>query len=186
MKNTIKKKALLTGFRLLVVFVMLPILTYGCAGVDRTQLIPETQPRAELRVNKSVRVMEVTGGQETGFEGPIFVGNEDFKAALITTLEKSHLFRGVTTNSGDLDLYATIRSQERLSMQLGWEYQAKLVVSYKFVDKTGREVWVETYESEFGTVAFLNATRNQESREGSVRENLASLVQGISERWPAE
>lgn len=180
MTNTIKKKISLTEFRLLIAFVVLPILSCGCAGVDPAQLVPELQPRLEPRVNKSVRVLEVTGGREREY-GPTYVTNAEFRTALITTLEESHLFRGVTTDSGDLDLYATIRSQEQLP---GWELRARLVVSYKFVDRTGRVIWLETYESEAGFIAFGGVTRSNKGREGSVRENLFSLMQGISERWP--
>lgn len=191
MKNTIKKKVSLTGIRLLIAFATLPILTCGCSGVDPEQLVPKLQPRLEPRVNKSVRVMDVTGGQETKLDGPTLVDNKDFKAALIATLENSRLFKGVSTASGDLDLYTTIRSQERkivmLPLNLGaGEFRARLVVSYRFVDRMGRVIWLETYESEFGSTAFSGATRNNESREGSVRENLSSLVQGIKERWQSE
>ncbi len=60
------------------------------------------------------------------------------------------------------------------------------IVSYEFVDNNSKKiVWHDTYQSEFGSMALSGATRTVRACEGSVRENLALLLQGINERWPA-
>jgi hypothetical protein len=180
-----KNKIYCVECRNLIVLLMLSFLMFGCAGIKPARMVPELQQQSEWRVGNSVKVMDVTGGQEPTFGGPEMINDDDFKAALIATLEKSRLFRVVGTNSGDIYLYATIRSQEQRTGP-GLQYTARLVVSYKFVDKAGEVVWLESYESEFSSVAFAGATRTVEAREGSVIENLASLIQGIRERWPKQ
>ena len=183
MISMIKNKIYPVECQMLIVLSMLSILMFGCAGIKPARMVPELQPQSEWKVGNSVKVMDVTGGREPTFGGPEMINDDDFKTALIATLEKSRLFRVVSTDSGDLNLYATIRSQDQ-RVGPGLQYTAMLVASYKFVDRAGKVVWLESYESEFSSVAFAGATRTVEAREGSVRENLSSLIQGIRERWP--
>ena len=180
MKSELKNKLSLVGFRSLAFLAVFPFLACGCASIDPARMVPELQPRSEWKVSSSVKVMEVTGDQKSKIGIP--VNGEQFKKALILALEKSGLFSAVSIDEGDLYLYASIRSQD-LSVP-GWWFVAKIVVSYKFIDRAGNVIWLESYESEFSHGFASNKTAEVRSREGSVRENLSSLMQGIRERWP--
>jgi hypothetical protein len=59
-----------------------------------------------------------------------------------------------------------------------------MVVTYKFTDNAGTVIWSTSYDSEFSSTAISGGTRTREAREGSARENLASLMRGITEQWP--
>ena len=191
MKSELKNKLSLVGFRPLAFLAVFPFLACGCASIDPARMVPELQPRSEWKVSSSVKVMEVTSVQKSTFDGvssnsmlannDMLVNEEQFKKALILALEKSGLFSAVSIDKGDLDLYASIRSQDLSG--LGYN-TVKIVVSYKFIDRAGNVIWLESYESEFGSVAFAAKTTHVRAREGSVRENLSSLMQGIRERWP--
>ncbi|MBV1904488.1 MAG: hypothetical protein KUG75_00310 [Pseudomonadales bacterium] len=55
--------------------------------------------------------------------------------------------------------------------------------TYRLTNADGEVLWLKTYESEFSSHAFSGATRTVEAREGSVRENLASLSEGLKNYW---
>ena len=110
--------------------------------------------------------MAVTGGKKSTFGGPEMITNEQFQKALIRTLELSGLFTAVNSDKGDLDFYASIRSQGQKTSR-GLQYTARMVVSYKITDRSGSIVWSETYDSESTSVAFSGATRTVKAREGS-------------------
>src|SRR3989344_406152 len=179
MKSELKNKLSLVEFRPLVFLAVFPFLACGCASIDPARMVPELQPRSEWKVSSSVKVMEGTSVQKST-TGGMLVNEEQLKKGLILALEKSGLFSAVSLDEGDLYLYASIRSQD-LS---GMGYTAKIVVSYKFIDRAGNVVWSESYESEASFIAFAAKTTHVRAREGSVRENLSSLMQGIRERWP--
>lgn len=171
-----------------IAFVTISPLITGC--ISTASMIADLKSETDVRINKSVRVVDVTGGQKSVFGIPMFVSNEEFKEALIASIEKSRAFKAVTDHDSDLDLYATIRAQDQQYPRV-WEYRALLIVEYKFVDRNeGRVVWHETYQSEFSSVnsslpGYISIRRTSiEAREGSVRENLSSLIKGIREHWP--
>lgn len=181
MKSKLKNLVSLVNFRLAALLAALAFIAGGC-GPHTARMVPGLPSPPELRVGSSVRVMEVTGGKKPTFGGPELITNEQFQRALISTLERSGLFTAVSTDKGDLDFYASIRSQDQKQSR-GLQYTARMVVSYKITDHAGNIVWSESYDSESSSVAFAGWTRTVQAREGSVRENLASLVKGLRERW---
>lgn len=186
MKSNPSNKLPLTQLRSLILLAALSIVACGCS-LDPNNMAPNSGPPSSWNVGRSVRVMDVTSGfnnQDSFFGGPAMVDNEQFKTALVLALKKSNLFSDVSTEHGDLDLYATIKSQKQTDSMGVFQYTAEMLVGYKFVDRGGKEVWSASYESEFSSTAFAGATRTLNAREGSARENLSSLLQGIREHWP--
>ncbi|MGA7676277.1 MAG: hypothetical protein WCA78_14675 [Rhizomicrobium sp.] len=186
MKSKPNCKMPLTKLPLLILVAAVSILACGCS-LDPDNMAPDSGPPSSWNVGRSVRVMDVTSGfnnQDSFFGGPAMIDNDQFKTALVLTLKKSNLFSDVSTDHGDLDLYATIKSQKQNDSMGVFQYTAEMLVSYRFVDRGGKEVWSASYESEFSSTAFAGATRTLEAREGSARENLSSLLQGIREHWP--
>ncbi len=168
MKSKPKNIMSLCQLRLLALLVIVPILACGCA-IDPERMVPNPLPPSAWKVGNSVRVMDVTGGTESFFGGAALINNEQFKKALTLALEKSGLFNGVSSEPGNLDLYATIRSEQQNSVEL--QYTTKMLVSYKFVDRNKNVVWSASCESEFSSRAFSGATRTLSANEGSAREN---------------
>ena len=189
MKSTTHNKSPLTQLRSVILLAALSIAACGCS-LDPDKMAPDAAASPSTwTTGHSVRVMDVTSGfnnQGSFFGGPAMIDNDQFKTALVLTLKKSNLFTDVSTDHGDVDLYATIKSQKQVDSMGVFQYTAEMLVSYKFVDKSGKEVWSASYESEFSSTALAGATRTLEAREGSARENLTSLVQGIREKWPRE
>ena len=188
MANKPGHKRLFLKWRNVVLLTILPLLTYACASATYSpeRMVPPLQTSSAWTTGRSVKVMEVTG--KPGNKGPFpfqvpQLSNDEFRQALIITLKKSGLFSEVSADRGDLALYAAIRSQTVKGV-VG-EETAVIIVSYKFVDNTGQVVWNDSYESQFSSVELgAPSTRMVKIREGSVRENLSSLVHGIKTRWP--
>jgi hypothetical protein len=166
--------------------VVVSFLLASCSGPSQKAMVPDINANHHTQINKSVRVVEVTGGMKPMFGGAQSITNEQFRAALVATLAQSKLFRAVQTDGdSDLSLKASIVSQ-RQKMGFGIEYRQEIIVSYEVIEKVSNKVvWRDTYQSEFGSMAFSGGTRTTRACEGSVRENLALLLQGINERWPA-
>jgi hypothetical protein len=181
MKSNPKNKPSRIEFRLLVFLAVVPWIAFGCGSINPARMVPETLPPSAKKFGGSVRVMDVTGGKETTNSIQKWVTNDQFRQALILALDQSGLFGGVSTDRGDLDLYATINSE---SQPMSAQFTATMVVSYKFVNRAGDVVWSASYDSEFSSLSYFPTTRSLHAREGCVRENLSSLIQGITETWP--
>jgi hypothetical protein len=182
MRSGVKRNWSAARIRLSVLCAMVPFVVWGCKSISPEEMVPKSAAQAGLSVGKSVRVMAVTGDRESSFGGPSFITNEQFKKALSITLQQSHLFNEVGGDLGDLDLLATIRSQDQ-RVSRGLQYTATMTVTYRFLDRAGKVVWTGSYDSEYSSVAFSGAARTVNAREGCARENLAALVQGIKDEW---
>jgi hypothetical protein len=180
-----KRASLTTSLKSqLLVLASVAVVACGCSGVKPQRMVPKLDRQSQPNIG-SLRVREVTGGKNAQFGGMETVNNEQFQKALLMALEQSGLFSGVSTGSGDLELYATIRAQDT-KVSRGLQYTATLVASYKIQDPAGKVLWSESFDSESSSVAFSGATRMVEAREGSVRENLAAFIKGLRERWPKQ
>lgn len=179
------KNACVVRSGLTLVAVGLATTLCACASLKPQRMVPALHPQSDWTVGRSVRVAEITSDQKSRFGGAAVVSNEMFGQALLPALQKSGLFTAVDTQQGDLDLQVAIRSQGQRGGP-GLQYTATMVASYKFSDRSGNIVWLESYESEFSSVALAGASRTVEAREGAVRENLSAFISGIRERWPKQ
>ncbi|MEH6472024.1 MAG: hypothetical protein V7752_12315 [Halopseudomonas sp.] len=167
-----------------ILFVSLVLLTLAnCAGLDSKNMVAQVdETAAPFTTGQSIAKIEIRGEKEEVFGGPAFAQKDQIIDAARATLRNSGLFTSVDEGQGELRLEIIVRSQNQLdSMML--EYTAVTTITYRFTDPSGKIVWFKTYETEFSSHAFSGATRTVEAREGSVRENLASLVEGISTSW---
>jgi hypothetical protein len=181
MKPNPKNKPSRVEFRLLVFLAVVPWIAFGCGSINPARMVPETLPPSAKKFGGSVRVMDVTGGKETTNSIQKWVTNDQFRQALILALDQSGLFSHVSTDQGDLSLYATIISQDQRGLM---QMTATMIVSYRFIDRADNVVWSASYGSEFSSRSFSATTRTLKAREGCVRENLSSLIQGITATWP--
>ncbi len=128
--------------------------------------------------------MDVTGEKPSFFGGAVTIKNAEFKEALVKTLQNSGLFSDVSTNHGDLKLYATILVEKQVDAAMTIQYTADMAISYKFLDQNSNVVFSTTFETEYSSMAFSGATRTLHAHEGSARQNLASLLNAIQNQWP--
>ncbi|MEZ4599587.1 MAG: hypothetical protein R2940_07345 [Syntrophotaleaceae bacterium] len=145
-----------------------------------------TDPGARV-INKSVRVVRGSGGINTRW--PNWYENlsdADLEAALFAGLKNSGIFSAVTREGEtDLDVSAIILSQRSVQDNSRLETRNTLKVGYIFVDrKSGKAIWRETIETEFGSRALLAHTRYREACEGGAHENLSAFIKALSENWP--
>lgn len=155
----------------LVLLAVASLLISGC-GVSSKNMVPDIQLPTDWKVTNSVRVMDVSS------DGPIdyYVENSQLKDALVSTLKKYMIFSDVSTDHGDLLLYAKINSEKQILLP---PPMTIMVVTYKFMDRDGNLVWLTTCESEYSSAGW----RGWRASEGSVRENLSCLIKGIMEQW---
>lgn len=166
----------------LMAAALLTALLGACASIEVQHMIPQPPAPTAAGINRSVRVIQVTGGRKAAFGGAALVDNELFELALTRALEESGLFLSVGT-PGDLELRAMIRSQDQ-RVSFGLQYTAIMAISYELVDNAGCVVWSQTYESQFSANNFSGSTRTIRAREGTARENLTAMLNGIRNHWP--
>ena len=162
---------------------MFAVFACGCSGPSAERMVPEVEAAAKT-IAGSLRVMEVVGEKEESFGGPSYVTSEQLREALVLTLRESGLFGRVELDRGELELHTTVHSQgQKVSRVL--QYTGTMVVTYRILDRAGNIVWAESYDTEFSSTAFAGSTRTVRAREGSARENLASLIDGLRKGWPS-
>lgn len=172
----IQKLKFLQGF-------LAAILLSGCANIDVNRMVPDTSSIPTPKFEKSIAVGQVTGAQEQTFGGPAMVSDEQFKATLVQALDQSGMFRDVVTDgSADLELSAEFVAQ---GQGAGLNYLSALVVEYLIVDSTSRdEIWSDAYNSRHEVTvgdALSGSKRTVWAAEGSVRKNIAQLLEGLAE-----
>lgn len=188
LKQCLKKHSILQSIHIfskikLTLVAVALLFTAACAGLDSERMVAFTSAdQMPFQTGKSIRNIEVRGETEEIFSGPAYAKKEQILEAATTTLRDSKYFESVSEGEGDLTLNIIVRSQsQKSSMML--EYRANITITYRFEDSSGELIWFKTYETEFSSHAFSGATRTVEAREGSVRENLASLLEGIRTSW---
>lgn len=160
----------------------LSALLAGCGGLAVNRMIPQTAVESAPRFDAVVRVLPVTNAKVQQWGGPALVSNEMYREALAATLRKSNLFKGVETeNSGDYDMHADFVAH---GQGPGLDYRSAMVVQYRIVQTgSGTELWSQGFNSRHEvsvSQAFSGAARTVEAQEGSVRDNLAQLVEALS------
>ncbi len=173
-----------TQIRNILITIVCCALLMSCAGLDGLRMAPQfdQQSTNSFHIDDSIISITVRGEKEEIFSGPAYAKKEQIQQALIIGLRNANFFNSVDEGKGTLNLTAIVRSQGQ-SVSGMLEYRAKLTISYRITDTSGKLVWFKTYESEFSSHAFSGATRTVEAREGSVRENLQSFIKGLQTSW---
>jgi hypothetical protein len=168
-----KKRENLKSFLLLFVVVML----VSCATApEKNKMIPYVDYSTFASSGHTLKITEIKGGEETGWDVPK-IDNKSFKEALIDTLKKTSLFKEIfTEQTGDYELDAEIVSQK---VQPGLTAYAALFVHYRLVEtKTNQTIWTENI---FSQNDAFGANQGKDAIEGSARDNLAQLIRKLSE-----
>jgi hypothetical protein len=171
--------------RAIVVAVAIGGLAAGCAALVNPELmVPKLSARPAARIDKTVAVAKVTGGKEPSLEPmeSMTIGNEQFEAALIETLDASALFRSVLrTGTSDYQLEARIVSQQ--PQRAGYlTVTSSLIVNYRLRETgSGRDVWHETIISQETAEGRWGTTDDiKKSLAGAAQRNLAEMVEKLS------
>jgi len=166
--------------------ICLAMFLTGCAGLDAQRMVPNVSTtETTFKTGQSINKIEIRGEREEVFGGPAFAKKDQIFSAAKTALIESNFFDSVDESQGDLTLYIVVRSQEQ-DVSLFLEYKAITTISYRFENSKKEVVWFKSLETEFSSHAFSGATRTAEAREGSVRENLSALIDGIQSSWGKE
>ena len=172
----------LSQVRLLTLAAAIALTACGCASITPARMVPKPSTTPVTKINASVRVMDVVGGKKSACFGCApMIKSEQFKKALLLALRNSSLFDEVSGDNGDVALQATIQSEEQAGFL---PTTAKLVVTYRFSDRIGKVIWTASYSSEGSSGNLGGAARTVHAHEGSARENLKALIQGIQTQWP--
>lgn len=126
------------------------------------------------KTNHSVSV-GVTGGQKTNPLWTSQVANEDFKAALETTIRRSGLFSQVLEGgSGQYQL--DVRLVQLRQPMMGFNMTVEAQTDWRLREtSSGRVIWEEHVNKAFtATVgdAFAGVKRLRLANEGAIRENI--------------
>jgi hypothetical protein len=161
-----------------LVSLLLILLLVGCAGLDSRRMAAQVDADQQFSTGHSIDKIAIRGEKEEVFGGPAYARKEQILDAARITLRNSGLFDSVDEGKGDLTLHIIVRAQNQKHTVM-LEYTAIITITYRLTDPKGEVIWTQSYETEFSSHAFSGATRTVEAREGSVRENLAAMIDGI-------
>ncbi|MDQ3564697.1 MAG: hypothetical protein M3436_11335 [Pseudomonadota bacterium] len=164
--------------------LILAVLDTGCAqGPEVPAMVPDINTASYVSGPKTIAILRARGGEETSFFMTSMIDNEGFRKALTVALEKSGLFRIVFIDlHGDYVLYPKIVFQNVVP---GPSMRSVLKVEYRIVDGLSeKELWqrrvISTYDASLAE-ALYGVSRVRKAHEGSVRENIHSLLKQLSE-----
>lgn len=159
-------------------FLILSIamILVGCAPtVEKIKMVPYIDYSTFTSSGRTIKVTEVKGGGEETL-GYSKIDNESFKEALLETLKRSNLFKGIYTNkTSDYELHTEIISQK---VEPGISAYAALYVHYTLVRTHTRQIiWSENIFSQNNA---FGANQGKDVLESVARDNLAQLVRNLS------
>ncbi len=178
----------------LVALAMIAGLAGGCATRVSSELMVPTLPaRSASGIEKTVTVAPVTGGAEANkvvveLMDQVNIGDEEFRAALIKTLEASGLFRSVLgAGTGDYQLVAHIVSQQ--PQRAGFlTVTSSFVGNYRIREPgSDRDAWSETiitHATEEGAPFSEGVPGAMKKSLGkAAQQNLAEMVEQLSKSF---
>ena len=161
--------------KFLLLFAALTLVSCATAP-EESRMIPYIDFSTFSSSDRTLKIGEVKGGEETGWDVSK-IDNKSFKEALIGTLNKSGIFKVIfTEKTGDYELNAEIVSQK---LQPGLTAYAALFVHYSLIEsKTNQVVWTENM---FSQNDAFGANQGRDVLEGAARNNLAQLVKKLAD-----
>ena len=164
--------------------LILAVLESGCAqGPEVPAMVPDINTAPSVSSRKTIAISRALGGKETNFFMTSEIENEGFRKALKIALEESGLFRIVFIDlHGDYVLYPKIVYQD---VTPGLSMRSVFKVDYRIVDGwSEKELWqrrvISTYDAPLAE-ALYGVSRVRKAHEGSVRENIQSLLMQLRE-----
>ena len=163
-----------------LLIITIYLLLSGC-GISSGAMVPDLDSRNGFKLDKTLTIAEVTGGNNKSFVVGE-VSDDQFKDALISTLEQAHIFKGISERDGEIKLFVKIREQEIIKIEYA-RHTDLLIVDYRLVDaKDGETIWHKTYRTEFSS-ALAGYPTISDAREGSVRENLLTFINDLNQKF---
>jgi hypothetical protein len=146
----------------------------GCASpATSTAMIPG-KFEVGTQHAKSASV-QVGGGQATSSMGKSQIGDAEFAAALVESINKSKTFSKVIQGQGaDYLLNVTIFSMDQPSF--GFSFTVKMEALWTLTKTDGSVIWKEAVKSEHTATtsdAFAGVERLRMANEGAARNNIA-------------
>jgi hypothetical protein len=157
-------------------FIFISLILVGCApSTENIKMVPHVDYSIFTSSTRTVTIRGVTGGGEETL-GMAKIKNESFQEALLETLKRSHLFKGVYLNkAADDELHTEIVSQK---VQPGLSAYAALFVHYTLIStKTNKIIWSENIFSQNNA---FGANQGKDVLESVARDNLAQLLKRLS------
>lgn len=154
----------------------------GCASsADSRAMVPGNVVIGK-KFNKTVSVA-VTGGQKTNPLWASQVANEDFAAALQTTIEQHGLFSRVLRSGGG-DYRLDVRLIQLRQPMMGFNMTVQAEVEWRLHQTSSDKLVWETHTNRSYTAtvgdAFVGIVRLRLANEGAIRENIKSGLEGIA------
>lgn len=171
------------NLRYILIIIIMALLTSCATAPIADKMLPSLDYSRYVSTNKTLRVTEVTGGEETN---PIMgskIDGEGFQKAIISALTKTGMFKEVVLeDNGDYELHTDIVSQQ---LERALTMSVILFVHYELTDtKSDQNVWEESIISQYDAKfeeAFSGDVRARKAHEGAVRDNLSKLLLKLSE-----
>jgi len=156
------------------------VSTAGCSMSDAV-LAPVDPVQVNRQIERSVRVMPVTGGYASKFGREAYIENEQWQAAVTEALSDARIFRAVQdSGEADLNLHSEIIT---ITTEGGVSPAYAMVVQYWLVDAAnGEEIWRRGINSRHQVQwneAFAGGTRTIMAIEGAAQKNLAQFIEAL-------
>ena len=157
------------------------LLASCAAPADPTAMVPASVSISK-KFNKSV-LLGVTGGEETNKMAASAVSNQDFAAALQSTIEQHQVFSRVI-RSGNADYRLDVRLIELRRPMFGFNMTVTADVSWRVREvQSDRIVWQKNIKRPYTAAvseAFVGIKRLRLANEGAIRENIKAGLEEIS------
>lgn len=156
--------------------IFISFILVGCApSAENIKMVPHVNYSTFASSGRTLTIRGVTGGGEET-PGMAKIKNESFQEALVETLKRSHLFKGIYLNKpADYKLHTEIVSQK---VEPGLTAYAALFVHYTLIrTKTNEIIWSENIFSQNNA---FGANQGKDVLESVARDNLAQLLKRLS------
>lgn len=172
-----------------VVLILAGLILSGCVSQSSSAIPkPDFEDMAavdsDLRRNPSgysIRIYNVTGGQETDIWKGSRINGQSFLKALALSIDHNNYFMLVGPEEpSDYILAARIINQKQPSM--GLDMTVSLTVDYGLFDKAENTIWQKSISNDYTvkySEAFIGAVRLDLANEGVVRENIRKALKQI-------
>lgn len=162
---------------------MLAIISLaGCASPAGRESMSLPSFTTNKQFNKTVSVF-VSGGSDTGAMESTNVSDEEFQAAIEDAINKSKLFKEITSSNPDLNLEVSISSLSKpsfgftfeVSMEAGWilsRKSDKSILMKKSIKSSGKATTSD---------AIIAVTRIRIAVERAAQNNISQGLSAISE-----
>ncbi len=155
----------------------------GCASnanVGQMTYAPQTfKTPKRLSLLTNIDVKNVEGGQETQALGVSKISNNNFKAALVQSLQSAHLYK--TLRKAQYNLTADVMNLDQ--PYVGLDMTVKFKVHYRLED-VKKKVYIYDKDVISSYTAKLNDSlsgveRLRMANEGAARENIKKFIQDL-------